>query len=275
VISNRYLGTDLERLEDRSYPSSWDRPFLRIGHGGAAGHAPANSLRSLTLALEAGVDMVEFDVRACRDELVLVHDDNVTTPDGRRLPVGDSTLAELRGFATEPDLAMATMAQALDLLKGRALINVDLKATGCEQAVLEQVGARGMGGDILYSSHYPDSLRRIRQLDPLTRTGLSFPEDRGNASSKPYLKPAVTIVLALMRLALPYRVVSMMAGAQANGVMLYYKVVSGWAVRKVQQAGGKVFVWTVDEPGRIGELLRLGVNGVTSNYPELFAQLNP
>jgi glycerophosphoryl diester phosphodiesterase len=265
----------IEPSSDATRRDLWDRPFLRIGHGGAAGHAPANSLRSLTLALEAGVDVVEFDVRACRDELVLVHDDTVTAPGGQRLPVGDSTLAELRRFATEPDLAMATLAEALDLLKDRALINVDLKAAGYEQAVLEQVGARGMGSDILYSSHYPNSLRRVRQLDPLARTGLSFPEDRGNASSKPYLKPAVTIVLALMRLALPHRVVSMMAGAQANGVMLYYKVVSGRAVRKVQQAGGKVFVWTVDEPGRIGKLQRLGVNGVTTNYPELFAQLNP
>jgi len=57
---------------------AWGKTFLRIGHGGAAGHAPANTLRSLGLALQMGVDMVEFDVRPCRDALVLLHDDKLT-----------------------------------------------------------------------------------------------------------------------------------------------------------------------------------------------------
>ena len=254
---------------------AWNRPFLRIGHGGAGGRAPANTLPSLTLALQAGADVVEFDVRPCRDDLVLLHDDSLAKFGAHQALAGASTLAELRRLDTEPGYFIPTLAQALDLLKGRALINIDLKAAGYEQAVLDQVAARGMAGDTLYSSLYPASLRRIRQLDPLAVTGLSFPEDRGNASSKPYLKPVVTSVVAMMRLALPYRVVSMMVSAQANAVMLYHKVVSGPAVRRVQRAGGRVFVWTVDEPRRIRELQRLGVNGVTTNYPDLFAALPP
>ena len=270
----------MDRAMSQTEPASqldrrdlWDRPFLRIGHGGAAGHAPANTLRSLTLALQAGVDMVEFDVRPCRDELVLLHDDSLVDFGDHRALVSKSSLAELRWLDAEPDCFIPTLAEALDLLKGHALINVDLKATGYEQAVVEQVNARGMGGDALYSTLYPDSLLRIRQIDPLAMTGLSYPEDRGNASNKPYLQPAVTAAIALMRLVLPYRVLSMMAGAQANAVMLYHKVVSGRAVKTVQHAGGKVFVWTVDEPGRIRRLQRLGVNGVTTNHPDLFAQI--
>ncbi len=267
--------TLIEPASDVTRRSAWDRPFLRIGHGGAAGRAPANTLRSLTLALQAGVDMVEFDVRPCQDELVLLHDDSLAKFGGHPALASTSTLAELRRLDTEPDCFIPTLAEALDLLKGRVLLNVDLKATGYEQAVLDQVGARGMGGDTLYSTLYSDSLRRIRQLDPLAMTGLSYPEDRGNASGKPYLQPAVTSAIALMRLVLPYRVLSMMAGAQANAVMLYHKVVSGRTVTTVKRAGGKVFVWTVDEPGRIRELQRLGVNGVTTNYPDLFAQIIP
>src|SRR5438105_9339367 len=45
----------------------------RIGHGGASALAPANTLASFDAALEVGVDMIEFDVRACRGELVLAH----------------------------------------------------------------------------------------------------------------------------------------------------------------------------------------------------------
>lgn len=254
---------------------AWNRPFLRIGHSGAAGHAPANTIRSMALALQMGVDMVEFDVRRCKDNLVLLHNDSLVDFGDHRALVSDSSLAELRHLDTEPDCLISTLAEALDLLKGRALINVDLKATGYEEAVVEQVNARGMGGDTLYSTLYPSSLRRIRQIDPLAITGLSYPEDRGNASGKPYLQPPVTVAIALMRLALPNRVLSMMAGAQANAVMLYHKVVSERTVKKVKAVGGKVFVWTVDEPGRIRELYGAGVNGVTTNHPDLFAQIFP
>jgi len=260
---------------DKTTPpaEAWNRPFLRIGHGGAAGHAPANTLRSLSLALELGVDMVEFDVRPCRDALVLLHDDDDLAPFGAAGLASQSTLAELRRLPTGPDRQIATLDEALDLLRGRALINVDLKATGYEDAVVERVRARGMAGDTLYSSPYPASLRRVRQADPQARTGLSYPEDRGNASQKPYLQPAVHAVLALMRLTLPHRILRLMAGAQANAVMLHQQVVSKAAVKAVHLAGGKVFTWTVDTPQRLRQLRDLGVDGIASNYPQLFAEL--
>lgn len=253
---------------------AWNKPCLRIGHGGAAGHAPANTMRSLALALEMGVDVVEFDVRPCRDALVLLHDDDLAQFDGARGLVSTSTLEDLRLLPTGPDRQIPTFPEALDLLRGRALINIDLKAAGCEDAVVEVVRAKGMAGDVLYSSLDPASLRRVRQLDPGVRTGLSYPEDRGNASGKPYLQPAVNATVALLRLALPHRIMRMMVGAQANAVMLYQKVVSGPAVKVVHQAGGKVFTWTVDTPQRMRELRELGVDGITTNRPDLFAELD-
>jgi len=251
---------------------AWNRPFLRIGHGGAAGHARANSLRSLTLALEMGVDVVEFDVRPCRDALVLMHDDNLAQFGVQNL-LSASTLAELRGLDTGTDSPIPTLAEALDLVKGRALLNVDIKAAGYEDAVLEMVCAKGTLGDVLFSSLIPASLRRLRQLDPGARTGLSYPEDRGNAFGNAYLKPVVNVAVTMMRLSLPYRILAMMANAQANAVMLYHRVVSGTTVQTVHRAGGKVFTWTVDKPAQMRRLQGLGVNGIASNYPDLFVRL--
>ena len=272
---SRVLSQTVRHSEANWLPGeAWNKPCLRIGHGGAAGHAAANTMRSFALALEMGVDMVEFDVRPCRDALVLLHDGSLAQFDGARGLVSESTLADLRSLATGPDRQIPTLSEALDLLRGRALINVDLKATGYEDAVVELLRAKGMAGDTLYSSLYPASLRRIKQVERGARTGLSYPEDRGNASDKPYLQPAVKAVVALMRFTLPYQILRMMAGAQANAVMLYHKVVSGPAVKTVQHAGGKVFTWTVDTPQRMRELRDLGVDGITTNHPDLFAELN-
>jgi glycerophosphoryl diester phosphodiesterase len=264
-----------EILKETSLHSAeiWNKPCLRIGHSGAAGHAHANTLHSLALALEMGVDMVEFDVRPCRDTLVLLHNDKLSEFDGAQGLASERTLAELRSLVTDPKRQIATLVEALDLIKGRALINIDLKATGYEDAVVEQVHTKGMAGDVLYSSLYPTSLRRVRAADPEARTGLSYPEDKGNASEKPYLKPAVDTIVAVMRLTLPFRVQRMMAGAQANAVMLYHKVLSAQTVKIVQQAGGKVFTWTVNSAQRIREVQDLGVNGIASNHPDLFVDL--
>ena len=49
-----------------------------IGHRGASGYEPENTLRSFAKAIELGVDMIEFDVHVCASgELVIIHDDTV------------------------------------------------------------------------------------------------------------------------------------------------------------------------------------------------------
>lgn len=256
-----------DRMDD-----AWNKPFLRIGHGGASGHARANSLRSLSCALDLGVDVVEFDVRACRDALVLEHDDNLAHYGVQQL-LSQTTLDDLRRIDPGADGPIPTLADALGLIKGRALINVDLKAEGYEAATLEMVRAKGMLGDVLFSSLIPASLQRLRQLDPHVRTGISYPEDRGNASGNPYLKPIVNVVVALMRLTFSYRVLAMMANAQADAVMLYHKVVAQPTVDTVHRAGKKIFVWTVDDQAQLQRIKHLGVNGIASNYPDRFAKI--
>ena len=250
----------------------WQKPFLRVGHGGASGHAPANSLRSLSLALELGVDMVEFDLRPCRDDLVLVHDDSLDHYGHPGRLVTQSTLPELQSLSQEADLRIARFEEALQLIKGRALANIDLKADGYEAAVVERVRALGMTGEVMYSSLIPASLARLRQLEPGVFSAISFPEDKGNASARAYLKPVVSLALTWMRLTLPGRILKMMSAAQANSTMLYHRVISPRILETVQSAGGRLFAWTVDDAPRIEELRKMGVNGVTTNYPDLFAQ---
>jgi len=166
-----------------------------------------------------------------------------------------------------------TFGEALDLLQGRALINVDLKAAGYERSVIEILRSMNMLGDVLISSLIPGSLIVVRHASSSVKTGLSYPEDRGDASKRPLLKPVVNIVVQLMKVALPYRVVGMMARARANAVMLNHQVVSKQVVDLVHGCNGRVFAWTVDEPELLRDLYSQEVDGIASNYPELFAQM--
>lgn len=92
--------------------------FHRIGHGGASALARGNTLASFDAAVEIGIDMVEFDVRACGRELVLAH----TLLHARRS--GNVRLRDAITHLSSPKFADVGL-------------GVDLKHVGCEPAALE------------------------------------------------------------------------------------------------------------------------------------------
>ncbi len=125
--------------------------LLVIGHGGASAVAPANTLRSFDAALAAGVDMIEFDVRSRRGDLVLVH-----------------------GVLPRRGILLDT---ALDHLGGPAFagvgLNVDVKAAGYEAEVLAKLRAYGLTERALISSQCPAVIDRVRRLEPGIATAIS------------------------------------------------------------------------------------------------------
>jgi len=128
--------------------------FQRIGHGGASALAPANTLASFDAALGVGVDMVEFDVREFRGEVVLAHtvlharrDRNV------RLPEALAHLSSQRFDGIE--------------------VNVDVKGTGFERHLLEALRDAEFVERTLVSSQIPLVLDRLRELEPRLRLGIS------------------------------------------------------------------------------------------------------
>jgi glycerophosphoryl diester phosphodiesterase len=126
----------------------------RIGHGGASALVPGNTLASFDAALEVGVDMIEFDVRACRGELVLAH----TVLDARR--GGCARLEDALAHVSVPRF-------------GDVKLNVDLKHVGCESALLDRLRRAHVLERTLISSQVAAVLDRVRQLEPRARTGIS------------------------------------------------------------------------------------------------------
>src|SRR5579884_4068041 len=98
---------------------------MRIGHGGASALAPANTLASFDAALSVGVDMIEFDVRAHRGELVLAH--TILHARCRRNVSLHDALAHL----ASPRFAEVEL-------------NVDLKHRGCESQLLDELRQWGL-----------------------------------------------------------------------------------------------------------------------------------
>ena len=228
----------------------------RVGHKGADLLAPGNTYASFDAALEAGVDMIEFDVLPERDgdRLVVAHDYEDA---GTRAPLTlDETLAYLAG----------------DRFAGVEL-DVDLKLPGYELRVLDALRAHGVRGRALIASQYRSSLDVVRAADPNVRLGWSVPRlTRDPFRSRATRLPAF-VVLQMFRLVLPWRAARAVRTGRCDALMVHWRLVTPRLVRHVQRAGGEVYVWTVDELPRLRALNALGVTGVITNDPRLFGAL--
>jgi glycerophosphoryl diester phosphodiesterase len=226
--------------------------YRRVGHKGAGHIAPGNTLASFDAALAAGVDMVEFDVlRVADGRLVLAHD--------------------LRD-AERPGLL--TLDEGLDHLITDAYagieLNVDLKRAGYEREVVDALRARGLISRALISTMEEESLPVVRALEPTVRLGWSVPKMRRNPLSHPLTRPFALLGAYELRRRIAGRVAARLRAGEIDAVMAHYALVDRRLVRVVKEAGGELYVWTVDEPARIARMERLGVTGIISNDPRLF-----
>jgi glycerophosphoryl diester phosphodiesterase len=228
----------------------------RVGHKGADLIAPGNTFASFDAAAATGVDMIEFDVlpEPGTGRLVLAHD------------YGDA--AGRAPHTLEEGLAYL----AADPFAGIEL-DVDLKGPGYEIAVVDALRAHELLERSLISSQYRSSLARIRAHDPSVRLGWSVPKLKRD----PFRSPASALLagagLPVLQAALPALAAAAIRAGRCDALMAQWRLVTPRLVRSVRDAGGELYVWTVDEVPRLRMLDRLGVTGVITNDPRLFGAL--
>lgn len=227
----------------------------RIGHKGADHIAPGNTLESFDAALQHGVDMIEFDVLPERldgtGKLLLAHD---YIDASKRSP---STLEE----------GLAHFAQtAYDGIE----LDVDMKLPGYEQRVIDALRDHGLAERTLISTMEPESLARVRKAAPDIRLGRSFPRVRRDYTKHPvYRYPAYALILYWRRW-LPKAITAQIKAGEIDALMAHWAFVTPRLCDSVLDAGGEIYVWTVDVARRIAEFEALGVTGVITNDPRLF-----
>jgi glycerophosphoryl diester phosphodiesterase len=216
----------------------------RIGHGGASALAPANTLASFDAAQEVGVDMVEFDVRAWDGELVLAH----------------TILHARRG-------GNVRLQDALAHLSGRRFkdveLNVDLKHVGCEAALIDHLDTASLLDRTLISSQVPQVLDRVRAHEPRVRVAISIGGRLARLSRR-------------RRDRRDWRdwrggVLAGLHAGRWDAVMAQHRLVDDALLRDVVDRDGRLYAWTVNERGAIASFRRLGVHGIATADPRLFA----
>lgn len=249
---------------------SAERRLRRVGHKGADLIAPGNTFASFDAALAAGVDMIEFDVLPEQPHAHGQGKAGGHPREGERLLLAHD-YEDLARRSTHT-LSEALGHLASDRYEGIEF-DVDLKLPGYELAVLDALRQHGLLARALISSQYRESLAVIRAAEPGVRLGWSVPKVRRDPFTSRALTPVALAWVSVARLVLPARAAAAIKDGSCDALMAHWRLVTPRLVRSVRGAGGEIFVWTVDELPRIQALDALGVTGVISNDPRLFAVL--
>jgi glycerophosphoryl diester phosphodiesterase len=228
---------------------------LRVGHKGAADLATGNTLASFDAAAAAGVDMIEFDVLSefsgGRGRLLVAHD--------------------YEDLGSRPHVEFTA---ALEHLAGERFtgitLDVDIKLPGYEIRVLQALRDRGLVARTLISGMFPSGLALIREAEPGLRLGWSVPRVRRDYTTDMLTAIPALAMLTGYRAALPRRAKAALQDGRFDAIMAHWRVVTRALVRAVADAGGELYVWTVDDARMIERLTEMGVDGIITNDPRLF-----
>lgn len=225
--------------------------MLIIGHRGAAGLAPENTLQSMQAGMDAGADIIECDVRLTKDHvLVVIHDARLLRTHGIKDAVSNLTFSQIAELTKDKPVPSA--AELLDRFYGRVLINVELKSRGCGEKLVSllqknYIKKSSDWDNVLISSFKASELLRIRRLAP-----------RAN--------------LALLHSQNPFVFVAYHRFVRFTAVGFHRLYLNPLALEIAKRANIFIYAYTVNRPGAISYLAEQGVDGVVTNYPDKFVR---
>lgn len=214
-----------------------------VGHRGAAGLAPENTLEAVRRAVDVGVDVVEFDVRETADgRLVVIHDATVDrTTDGTG-PVGEFSLSELKRLDAGDGAEIPTLGELLDEVAARGVgAYVELKEGGIAERVVAAAEERGVASSAHFTSWEPARLEPIAGTD----VRIGGPVDD--------LEAELETVADL--------------GYEHVGV--HHEDLTADLVERVHARGLGVTAWPVNDPETVERAVDDGVDAITSDRPDV------
>jgi glycerophosphoryl diester phosphodiesterase len=226
-----------------------------IGHRGASGHAPENTLAAFKKAVALGATFIETDLQLSRDaRFVAIHDDTLDRTTNGQGKVHDQTLATLRRidagswFGSEyAGERIPTLEEILEFSKKNDIVfYLELKPSGSwggEHALIGALRESGEVARVVVISFDPTILAGLRKIEPTLMTGVLYDGQLADP-----LKTAVDV--------------------GARQLVVRGDLVTPAMIVEVRKRDLQVVCWTVNHPAHIRLLIAAGVDGIMSDYPD-------
>ena len=218
-----------------------------IGHRGARGLAPENTIAGLQKGLEHKVDVLEFDVRVTKDSIpILHHDAAMRGASGDKMTIHRHAFEELKQHF--PDLA--TLQQALDLIDARVTVYIEVKKGESTQPVVEQIKEYLKSG--MYSAE--DLRLASKSQKTLCELHKALPE-----IEKVVIEPWSGVRAHRRAKQVDAKIVAM------NQLWLWWGFIRGF-----KNSGTQLYAYTLNDPKKARRWSRWGLTGVITDYPDRF-----
>ena len=232
------------------------RTPLIIGHRGAPFGARENTIVSFSKAIEIGADGIEFDVRRTKDRVMVVHHDPAI--DGR--PLRQLTHQEANDRAGRKGFVIPTVAEVLTLTRGKIKLDVELKEPGYEKEVVGLIQNYFSKEDFVITSFDDQAVAAVKKTCPDVKAGLLLDYEQSFASY-------------------PGRDAGLFSAARyrrcgANFLAPHYSLLEPGFLAQAARNRLGIYVWTVDEPGLMTELMKdQRIQAIITNQPDLAIML--
>lgn len=249
--------------------------MLRVGHKGADAIVPGNTIESFKVAAQAGVDAIEFDVLRPREDF----EDGT---DWRRASAGPAEgsgplLVAHDWGAARRAADPLTLDAALDAFTAPPLdgvkLDLDIKICGREDEIVEAIRTRGLSERTMTSGTEIPTVRFLGDIAPELSRGWTIPRVTRDWTKSRALKPVVLSGMAALRARLPGRVRAEAPALGVESVWVHHGLATRALADATHNAGCALIAWTVDDAERMRELAAMGIDGICTNDPRLFAAI--
>ena len=263
-----------------------------VAHRGSSADVPEHTLAAYVRAIDDGADALECDVRLTADgHLVCVHDRRIDrTSDGSGV-VSVMTLEDLHrvDFGRWRDAGTSRPTSGGPDLSDPVVIDEDLSRVLTLERLLELVVDSEREIGLAIETKHPTrygALVEERTVELLRRFGLARPRSERDSRIRimsfsqlsmrrvRQLAPGLPTVFLMDRVPLRFRDGSLPFGSAIAGPSVDIVREHPRYVQRVHEAGGRLHVWTVDDPSDVALCERLGVEAIITNRPgPVLAQL--
>ena len=228
-----------------------------IAHRGASAYEPENTLRAFDRAIALGATMLELDVHLSLDgQLVVLHDPELSRTTNGSGRVSDLPLAEIQRLNAGLGEHVPTLAEVIDLVRGRAQLYIELKGQQTPAAVVDTLRRMAFIEDAIAGSFFPWLPQKCKFLEPALRTSVLI---GGRDRQANFIDWALAIEA-------DYVHPCWEAAAPEPHCLLTPELIAA-----MRSHGLGIVVWHEERPEELRELVKLDVDGICTNTPDVLA----
>lgn len=223
------------------------KKMIKIGHRGAKGYEPENTLVSFEKAIAMEADGIELDVHLSIDgHLIVIHDETIDRTTNGKGVVNQLTLQELKSFTINEKHTIPTLDEVLDLVNQRCFVNIELKNQDTAEKVVQLIERyisekNWRKEHFIVSSFDWNALQQVRFLNSEIRIGVLTETD-------------IDLAISFARF------------MKAEALHPDFQLLTKDYTTKIQEKGILVFPWTVNEIDDIQKMKSLKVDGIITDF---------